>query len=177
MARTSTSTTLPPGTFSTGNFIREEDVQSAQELMNYAFANSRHQYLFVISGDTGWGLSGNEAATHALVIPTTSGATIMYRWQMRVEVDETDILIGAIMTCPASNTVVVTFDIGADTTALTSFTSGTNSQESTVLTSSSGTGLLTCTLTVNHTVGSGVCTMGHWYVRGNTTAIPGMPDE
>ena len=176
MARTANNSTLFPGLFMTGNLIREEDVQEVQELLNFVFQDIGRNHLYVRCSEAGWGDSGNEVTTHGITLANTSGDVVWYRFQIWVDADVQDLTVGAMVTIPAGNDVDVTITIGGASGTL-SLDNTTQNDAVTLATSSTGTGLLTCSVGFDHTNGSDDCTPEWFFVREDTPAIPAPPDE
>lgn len=175
MAKTPTNATLSPGVFTPGNYIREEDVQTVQEALNYAFQESMRQHLYVLAGDDGW--ATNAVATHEAPIPTTSGATVLYRWQQWIDADQEFVDVGFSVTIAGADQVDVDFDIGGVTNSTFNLTSGTASASET-LDVSGLSGLVSCTCTVDHSSGSATLVPDWWFCQErNQPTIPSPPDE
>jgi len=182
MARASTSSILPPGLFTPGNYIREEDIQTVQEQLNWTYRNIYRMHLFVLSAGSGWGGSGNEVATHDTLLPNATGAIVYYRAQIWVDADAQNLACAASGDAPAGggitagNEMTVLFNVGAASDTLT-LTDSSGADSTTLATSATGTGLLTVTVTLEHTVGTDDTELRYFYVLEEQPTVPAPPDE
>ena len=177
MARTNTPTTMSPGTFSTGNYIREEDAQAVQEMLNQAFVDGRRMHLWVRASDTAWDSSGDAVATHAAQLPNTTGAVTLYMFRLWVDPDAQDLDVVIDINPPASNEATAYLTIGGYTTATYTFTPGSGPDGETADVATIGTGLVTCTVVVEHTVGTDDTFVDSFYIQEAAPSIPGPPNE
>ena len=157
MAKTipSSPITLSPWRISQGNGIYLEDVKSVIEAANYTYAHLTNSHLSIVTGQDGWGSTGNEAATHNVTFPGTTTTTTYYQTHTWIDSDVVDLYLEAFVNIGTGASCAVNFAIGSGSSSLSFSSAGAANANTTIATSSTGTGwqLLKITLTTS-TVGS-----------------------
>lgn len=155
MAKTLTATTRAPLSLAVGRGVYAEDLQEIAAQLNWTHDHIGVTHVAVTTDIAGWGSSGNEVMTHGTVFDTTSGLVEQYRFRIKVDPDVTTITFGAECYFTAGDGGDVKLAVGASSATL-SFTSSDNGTEksTTLATSATGTGKLTCVVELNHTTGS-----------------------
>lgn len=178
MSKVQAATSIPPEVFSLSNGVFDADVLDVVELHNLAAfgIGLAHRLAGQVSGLDGWGTSGNEVATHQVTFPTTSGYTTRYTGQVYIDPDVTQLTCVSECTFPASNTGRVRFTVGGANVVNTHAAGSTTTTTGTLATSSTGTGLQTFTIEVDHQTGaSPLCVLESWLIYC-TPRTSGLPD-
>lgn len=177
MAKTQTSSTLPPEVYSVSQGILDRPVRAVVEMHNLAWGLGCAQVIcgqrsgfFDASGFTSLG-------PHEITFQAGSGYSTRYRGQVWIDPDIATLNVYATATMPASNTGRVRITIGGAQVVLTTHTAGaTTTSTGTLATSSTGTGLVDFQLELDHQTGSSTsCVLDAWGVQG-AARTSGLPD-
>jgi hypothetical protein len=183
MTKRSTISTLPPFVFAFGQGIYAEDVAEVIEQLAYSGAHNAEHLAGGASGPAGWGASTNEPAVHGVV--STSTKVTIYVFQIWIHPDTISLNLAGRMLVTSTESHDLEFTIGSDVQSLTfthssgSIASVSSSGTSTIA-NIGGTGLQTCTMKLQRTVGSVDSTLASWNIRGNVIsdgALPNPPNE
>lgn len=155
MTRRAVASELSPFALAAGQGIYLEDIQEVIEQLAYSQARGVEVLLALATGSTGWGSVGTEARTHDQTISGSSSTR--YEFRIWVDPDVLTLRCAARADVPAGTTCTVTFTLGSSSTTLTfvGATTPTTVQTGDVAVSASGSGLLTCSISVARTAGSG----------------------
>lgn len=178
MAVIANPSTLNPWRIAVGVPITDEDQQEAEELLNHAAGEGiATTHASCVTGASGWGTSGNEVVAHGVTFPTGGGFTPRYEFRIWVDDDAQEIDARTVCDMPVGNTGDVRVTIGAAAAVVNSHAAAvTSTQDSTVATSSSGTGELAVTVEIDHTLGSAAdCELRRMRVRNATIAAANLP--
>lgn len=160
MAKTQTSPTLSPYRLATGHGIFFEDAQIVAEGLNHVFGYTPSTHVSLITGGRGWGgtstYGDGEPATHDLEFPTSAGWSEAYRFSIWIDADDDVLTLEATCAFTGTDSGQVRFTVGsASAVTLSGFTAGTTSTDSsTVNVSSTGTGIQSVLVEINHTTGT-----------------------
>lgn len=156
MAKTITSTDIRPEIFVVGNGVMSEDIQAVIEHANYVYAERPQTHWAQCVGISQWDGGSAPVAGGWLFRSTGAGAVTIGKKRIKVRPEVTTLRVAAECYMPASNEGDVIFTVGSASPVTLSFTNTENDaqQESTVATSSSGTGWITVTVQIEKTLGS-----------------------
>lgn len=180
MAKTQTESTLPAHRMMLGHGIYEEEVAEAHEAQNYAYGYNPKVHVCLMTGEAGQ-VSSNSIASHQAEFPnSTSFGDPVYRFRIYIDPDVVSLAISATCFFAASTSGEVRITIGSTNDTLV-FAAGTNSDSGTLNTSSTGTGIRSCTVEIRQT--GGTQPDGNFIrlltIEDNeiTSSLPDPPDE
>ncbi|MEQ8278320.1 MAG: hypothetical protein RMA76_38110 [Deltaproteobacteria bacterium] len=153
---TANSTTLNPWLLAVGVPITAEDLETVEELLNYAAGLGVAQsHVCAVTGPSGWGSDGSEVGTLWIRFLTGSGFVTRLRFLTFIDPDAQEVEVRSVCDMPASNEGEVRITVGGATPVVHSHTaSGESTDDSTIATADTGTGEQWVTVEIDHTVGS-----------------------
>lgn len=157
MAITQSQSTVSPTHAGTGANVYFEDVRAAQEQANHIFGKKPQVHASMCCG-AGGDLGTNSPAVNWVRFGgTADGAVENFRFRMRVRPDEVRVTCAAACNFTGTDTGTVRFVVGASGNQDITFALADNgtTKKVNVLTSATGTGWITCVVTLIKTVGAG----------------------
>lgn len=155
MARSQALTTLNPAQIGIGAEVFYEDALAISKLVNWVGGRRPQVHLSACVAPAGWG-GGSEIGTAWIKFRgTATGFVEVLRFNIYINPDTVNVLVGARCFFAAAETGDVKFTIGGTSTTI-SFTNANNGTEKTgsLATSATGTGWQLCTVEIDQTAGA-----------------------
>lgn len=180
MSRQAIDGTLSPFVFALGQPIYATDMAAVVGQLAYAGARCPEHLAGGGSGGAGWGSASSPDAGN--VTCSSNSSSTVYDFRTWVDPDLQSIQFAARADVPAGTTITVAATVGSATITLTfvGLTTLATVATGTALVSATGSGLLTVTIAVQRTAGTGTGTVLAWSLHGLPIAngdIPAPPNE
>lgn len=155
MAKTATTSTLPPELFALGREVFFEDARAVCEMLNFALTTRPLAHVSLACGDDLWGGAGT-IQTLKIKFLSSAGWQERLRFRIKVPVETVEVRVSARCWVElTANTVQVRVTVGAAAAVtMTNFTLATNGAQHTNVITLAATGYQDVLVELNHSVGS-----------------------